>query len=175
MRFSRKDTVVIGCRWCLYGDGLPIFSCLCFHSFLGSAFTKFYHNQRIRSQAFFHWREFSSGVILYEIFSFLVRFVVQDSVTPCLPYVLYKSYGFGLYYFKFTNGGIVRRVPEHICICKLRADQRWMSTVESTKGIPLFLSFHSFVMMRLCNPLLLYWYPTISFVASFKALLSALF
>ena len=131
-------------------------------------------DQRIRSHACFHSRE-SSGAILYEIFSFLVRFEVQNLVTPCLPYVLYKSYGFGLYYFKFTNGGIVRRVPEHICICKLRANQRWMSTVESTKGIPLFLSFHSFVMMRLCNPLLLYWYPTISFVASFKALLSALF
>ena len=121
---SRSDTVVICCRWCLYGDGLPIFSCLCFHSCLGSLFTKFYQNQRIRSHACFHWRELSSGAILYEIFSFLLRFVVQDSVTPCLPYVLYKSYGFGSYYFKFTNGGIVWRVPEHICVFKLRAHQR---------------------------------------------------
>ena len=124
MRSPRKDTVVIGYRWCLYGDGLPIFSCLCFHSCLGSFFTKFYQNQRIRSHACFHWRELSSGAILYEIFSFLLRFVVQDSVTPCLPYVLYKSYGFGSYYFKFTNGGIVWRVPEHICVFKLRAHQR---------------------------------------------------
>ena len=43
-------------------------------------------DQRIRSHACFHSRE-SSGAILYEIFSFLVRFEVQNSVTPCLPYV----------------------------------------------------------------------------------------